>query len=178
MEDRETVDPGSAGAACYAAFRHLLGERVRTKDGVGVLIGVKTPSNGLDYKPELVELTVWYPPERGNHLSSWTYRADEVAADVKDEPLVPELVKRAVIGLKRIGQFRYECGNEPHSLDCTLAGRVSRVFCCGMTRAIELCRMAGEDPEFSETAERRVMDCESGIRGYRGTDGMTAIGRR
>ena len=66
-----------------------------------------------------------------------------------------ELVKRAVIGLKRIGKFRYESGDDPHSLDCTLAGRVAQVFCVGMTRAIEICRLADQDPDFNETDERQ-----------------------
>lgn len=69
-----------------------------------------------------------------------------------------ELVGRAVKGLKHIGEFHYpddEAGVEPHTLDCTLAGRVSHVFCTGMTRSCELCHEFGEDPEFSEAAERQ-----------------------
>lgn len=65
-----------------------------------------------------------------------------------------KLVKRAVQGLKRIGRFRYEDCDEPHSLDCTLAGRVMRVFGIGMTRACQLCELAGEDPHFDEAEER------------------------
>lgn len=70
------------------------------------------------------------------------------------------LLNRAVIGLKRIGRFHYpDCESvDPHSLDCSLAGRVSQVFCTGMTRAIELCRRFGENPEFNEAAERRQIE--------------------
>lgn len=69
-----------------------------------------------------------------------------------------ELVKRAVTGLKRLGPFHYESGDDPHSLDCTLAGRVSRVFCVGLTRAIEICRFSGQDPNHNETAERKAFE--------------------
>lgn len=63
-----------------------------------------------------------------------------------------ELVGRAVKGLKNLGDFHYpeDEAHEPHSLDCTLAGRVSRVFCTGMTRSCDLCREFGEDPEYQE----------------------------
>lgn len=60
------------------------------------------------------------------------------------------LLIRAIGGLKHIGNFRYECGEDPHPLDCSLAGRVSHVFGTGMTRAIELCREFGQDPEYQE----------------------------
>lgn len=62
-----------------------------------------------------------------------------------------ELLSRAVSGLKWIGKFRYKNGDEPHSLDCSLAGRVSRVFCTGMTRSIALCREFEQDPEHCES---------------------------
>lgn len=60
-----------------------------------------------------------------------------------------DLLYRAVTGLKHIGQFARVCGQDPHPLDCTLAGRVAHVFGVGMTRAIEICREAGQDPEFT-----------------------------
>lgn len=66
-----------------------------------------------------------------------------------------ELAFRAVRGLKHIGSFKRTCGEDPHPLDCSLAGRVCQVFGLGMTRAIELCRAAGEDPEWkSDPCER------------------------
>jgi hypothetical protein len=65
-----------------------------------------------------------------------------------------ELVGRAIHGLRCIGDFTHRAGCDPHPLDCNLAGRVSRVFCTGMTRATELCREFGEDPEHNE-ADRR-----------------------
>lgn len=66
------------------------------------------------------------------------------------------LVRRAVIGLKHIGRFRYEHGDDPHPLDCSLAGRVSHVFGIGMTWACDLCRAAGEDPAFVNEGETDV----------------------
>ena len=69
----------SAGTHCYAAFRHLLGERVKTVDGIGILIGVKTPFNGLYCRPEQIELTVWYPQETRQWITSWTYRPEDVS---------------------------------------------------------------------------------------------------
>lgn len=60
------------------------------------------------------------------------------------------LLRRGIVGLKHIGPFRYENGDEPHSLDCTLAGRVAHVFGTGMTKACLLCRWAGENPDYKE----------------------------
>lgn len=80
-----------------------------------------------------------------------------------DEAIASEiLLERAVKGLKYLGQFHYPDSEaaDPHSLDCTLAGRVSRVFCTGMTRSIELCRRFGENPEFNEAAERKEIESE------------------
>jgi len=74
--------------------------------------------------------------------------------------LYRELLERAIRGLKCIGEFHYPDtgGVDPHTLDCSLAGRVSRVFCTGMTRATELCREFGQDPDFNEDDERRRED--------------------
>lgn len=63
------------------------------------------------------------------------------------------LVFRAIAGLKHIGKFPHVPGEDPHPLDCTLAGRVSQVFMTGMTRSIELCREFGQDPEYQENQE-------------------------
>lgn len=60
-------------------------------------------------------------------------------------------INRAVSGLKHCGSFRRTCGEGPHPLDCTLAGRVSHVFGVGMTSAIQMCRDAGEDPEWKSS---------------------------
>ena len=60
------------------------------------------------------------------------------------------MVIKAVKGLKYIGPFDQMPGIDPHPLDCTLAGRVSHVFGMGMTLACELCRAAGEDPDFRD----------------------------
>ena len=71
-----------------------------------------------------------------------------------------ELVRRAISGLKRLGEFNYDRSEyqETHSLDCSHAGRVSRVFCTGMTRAIELCREFGFDPDYRESDEYKKED--------------------
>jgi hypothetical protein len=58
--------------------RKLIGERVRTSDGTGILVSLEIPYNGLYMRPELIKLTVWYPPDSGCHLSSWTYRPEEI----------------------------------------------------------------------------------------------------
>ena len=64
------------------------------------------------------------------------------------------LVKRAIAGLKNIGDFRDWKGEDPHPLDCSLAGRISWVFGLGMTRSCELCHDYGENPHF----KRRYSD--------------------
>lgn len=81
-------------------------------------------------------------------LTNFNRRADEITR-------LKELVKRAIGGLKRLGKFSRLPGDDPHSLDCSLAGRVSQIFCTGMTRAIELCREFGHEPEFDESKQCR-----------------------
>lgn len=63
------------------------------------------------------------------------------------------LLKRCVSGLKHVGSFECRSGDDPHPLDCSLAGRVSHVFGMGMTRAHELCIEFGEDPYFKNETE-------------------------
>lgn len=79
---------------------------------------------------------------------------------LRDRVRYRDLLERAIRGLKCIGEFHYPDtgGVDPHTLDCSLAGRVSQVFCTGMTRATELCREFGQDPDFNEGAERRRED--------------------
>ena len=60
------------------------------------------------------------------------------------------MVIRAVKGLKHIGPFHHMPGVDPHPLDTTLAGRVSHVFGMGMSFACDLCRAAGENPEYQD----------------------------
>lgn len=78
--------------------------------------------------------------------------------DAAFAPVVAErsdMVHRAVRGLKHLGSFKRTCGEEPHPLDSSLAGRVSHVFGLGMTQSIQLCVDAGEDPEWkSDPCER------------------------
>jgi len=92
------------------------------------------------------------PPEKSNE-SLLRESNEELKAE---NQRLNDLVRRAVRGLKCVGEFHYPLtgGVDPHSLDCTLAGRVSRVFMTGMTRSIELCRRYGENPDHCERAER------------------------
>ena len=76
--------------------------------------------------------------------------ADEIDKAGAEIDRLENLLSRAISGLKHIGKFRNEHGDDPHPLDCHLAGRVSHVFGTGMTRAIELCREFGHDPEWKE----------------------------
>lgn len=66
-----------------------------------------------------------------------------------------DLIARAIRGLKHVGSFHYptDGGCDPHPLDCSLAGRVAHVFGVGMTRATQLCRTYGEDPNFCNPRE-------------------------
>lgn len=73
-----------------------------------------------------------------------------------------DLINRAVRGLKRCGPFYYRPGDEPHPLDRSLAGRVKHVFLCGMTRAIQICRDAGEDPDYEEPRLSTGANAKSG----------------
>jgi hypothetical protein len=62
-----------------------------------------------------------------------------------------KLVQRAVKSLQNLHiNFRYESGDDPHPLDTCLWGRVAHIFGVGSTRAIEMCRRAGVDPEYRE----------------------------
>lgn len=87
---------------------------------------------------------------------------DQMSSALSEIQRLHALVGRAVRGLKTLGRFHYpdDGGVEPHSLDCTLAGRVSRVFCTGMTRSCELCHEFGEDPEYSEARNRKLQGSE------------------
>jgi hypothetical protein len=60
------------------------------------------------------------------------------------------LIGRAIRGLKHVGKFRYEPGDEPHPLDCCLWARVAHVFDIGCTSAHELCCEFGQDPNFRD----------------------------
>lgn len=63
-------------------LRGLLGERVRTPDGVGILLGKDTPSNGLYYEDDRSVWHVWYGT--GNtEAPRWvqrTYAPEEIEA--------------------------------------------------------------------------------------------------
>lgn len=87
---------------------------------------------------------------------TWDLSPNDLAAlkaVLADRERLRKLVERAVVGLKCVGRFHYphDEASEPHTLDCSLAGRVSRVFGTGMTRSCELCREFGQEPDFRET---------------------------
>ena len=93
--------------------------------------------------------------------SAFSEYRDKIAVEnVVGDDKYRELVRRAITGLKRLGEFTYDRSEyqEPHSLDCSHAGRVSRVFCTGMTRSIELCREFGFDPDYRESDEYKKED--------------------
>lgn len=96
-------------------------------------------------------------------LTAVLNRLKEAEDAIEKLPKWMNLCRRAVSGLKSVGRFYYPDDeySEPHSLDCSLAGRVSRIFCTGMTRSIELCRLCGEDPDYSEAAERLKQEREN-----------------
>lgn len=71
-----------------------------------------------------------------------------------------KLMRSAVRGLKHIGSFRPAHGCDPHPLDCSLAGRVAQVFLVGSTSAAEICRDAGEDPDYQE---RHCLSCDARV---------------
>lgn len=81
-----------------------------------------------------------------------------------------ERVNRAVRGLKHCGPFYYRPGDEPNSLDCSLAGRVSHVFLVGMTSAIQMCRDAGEDPNYQEQYPPLCCECGADAECLSGAD--------
>lgn len=92
-----------------------------------------------------------------NNQSVFIESPDQILAMLSGEPLPTaddnKLVSRAIKGLKYLGPFPRVAGSEPHSMDCTLAGRVSHVFGIGMTSAIQMCRKCGEDPDYQEGQE-------------------------
>lgn len=117
----------------------------------GLTVGLATESNKEPY--------LAYVIEPGSELCDLETVIKLMDAEVSVSSLTAErdrlraLVGRAIIGLKHIGTFSRRCGEDPHTLDCSLAGRVSHVFGTGMTRATELCREFNQDPEFKDESE-------------------------
>ncbi len=104
------------------------------------------------------DATLWWDDDIGRPIDKLLARLTEIVVEHKSAEHMEmtrqrSLVSRAITGLKHLGRFRYEPGDEPHSLDCSLAGRVSRIFGMGMTRATLLCRQHGEDPHFIDNRE-------------------------
>ena len=50
-------------------LRKFLGEKVRTRHGVGILLQKETPSNGLYYEELRTQWTVWYGTDNSQDLS-------------------------------------------------------------------------------------------------------------
>lgn len=83
----------------------------------------------------------------------WSLRdEDEEDRKRREEELKAsfEFTYSGVRGLKNIGNVRHPYADDPHVMDCSLAGRVAHVFGTGMTRAIELCKAAGADPHWQQ----------------------------
>lgn len=55
----------------------LLGNIVATKDGIGVVISVNTPFNGLYVSPDQAKITVWYGIHNPSEYISCEYSLDE-----------------------------------------------------------------------------------------------------
>lgn len=109
------------------------------------------------------DATLWWDDDNGRPIDKLLQRLTDIvyehmSAEHAEMVRQRSLVSRAVIGLKNLGRFRYEPGDDPHPLDCSLAGRVSRVFGMGMTRASLLCRHHGENPHWTDQREERSND--------------------
>jgi hypothetical protein len=52
--------------------------KVRTPDGIGVLISVSTPANGLFFSPDRAEVTVWYGVD--NAQGGWVIRTYDISS--------------------------------------------------------------------------------------------------
>lgn len=91
-----------------------------------------TPTSDMDLAPMANEMAKIINPLRQD-AERWRKHASSMVSE-----------------LKHIGPFKRKNGDDPHPLDCTLAGRVSHVFGVGMTSAISLCKEFGQDPEWRE----------------------------
>ena len=69
-----------------SAVGSLLGKHVQTPDGIGILISVDTPANGLYYEDQLAKLVVWYSVDGSqNGWVQRVYTIDDVKAVSSEE---------------------------------------------------------------------------------------------
>lgn len=113
-----------------------------------------------DYPPGLEVRAVVMPmspyPDQQHLKPPTAYAAGDEGGDEASRNVADRnrgLVARAIAGLKNLGPFIYRPGDDPHALDCSLAGRVSRVFGVGMTMATALCHEFGHDPHYQQRDE-------------------------
>jgi hypothetical protein len=56
----------------------LIGKKVKTADGIGILLNKRTPLNVLYYENDKTEWTVWYGEKTQNGWVSKTYSSSEI----------------------------------------------------------------------------------------------------
>jgi hypothetical protein len=62
--------------------RFFIGQEVKTEHGIGILVAIEMPHNGLCLQPEKAEAVVWYSKERAveEKWVSFTYELSELSA--------------------------------------------------------------------------------------------------
>ena len=64
--------------------RFFIGQEVKTEHGIGIIVAIEMPHNGLYLQPERAEAVVWYSTERAFEESikwvSFTYKLSELSA--------------------------------------------------------------------------------------------------
>lgn len=64
--------------------RFYIGQEVKTEHGIGIIVAIEMPHNGLYLQPERAEAVVWYSTERafeeGIKWVSFTYKLSELSA--------------------------------------------------------------------------------------------------
>ena len=63
--------------------RFFIGQEVKTEHGIGIIVAIEMPHNGLYLQPERAEAVVWYSTERafkeGIKWVSFTYKLTELS---------------------------------------------------------------------------------------------------
>lgn len=64
--------------------RFFIGQEVKTKHGIGIIVAIEMPHNGLYLQPEKTEAVVWYGTEKafeqGTKWVNFTYKLTELLA--------------------------------------------------------------------------------------------------
>lgn len=62
--------------------RFFIGQEVKTEHGIGIIVAIEMPHNGLYLQPERAEAVVWYSTERAFEEGrvSFTYKLSELSA--------------------------------------------------------------------------------------------------